>query len=75
MRGFFKLLEGFVLFGLAFMFLKWFIKGLFGRYFIIFWVWLFIAIGMYISNKNKAENEYDHRTGAEVWEAKYGKVN
>lgn len=75
MRGFFKLLEGLALFGLAFMFLRWFIKGLFGKYFILFWIWLFIAIWMYISHNNKVENEYDHRTGAEIWEERYGKVN
>jgi hypothetical protein len=75
MRGFFRVLEGFVLFGLAFMFLKWFIKGLFGRYFIIFWVWLIIAIAMYFNHQNKLEESYDSRTGAELWEEQFGKVN
>ena len=75
MRGFFRILEGFVLFGLAFIFLRWFIKGLFGRYFIVFWAWLIIAIVMYFNHQNELEESYDHRTGAEVWESKYGKVN
>ena len=75
MRGFFRVLEGFVLFGLAFIFLKWFIKGLFGRYFIVFWVWLIVAAVMYFNHKNELEESYDNRTGAEVWEAQYGKVN
>lgn len=70
MRGFFRVLEGFVLFGLAFMFLKWFIKGLFGRYFIVFWAWLIIAIVMFI-HARATEEPYDYRTGAEVWESKY----
>jgi uncharacterized membrane protein len=74
MRGFFRVLEGFVLFGLAFIFLKWFIKGLFGRYFYIFWIWLIVAIGMVVHDRATQE-PYDHRTGAEVWEARYGKVN
>jgi hypothetical protein len=44
MRGFFRLLEGLILFSLAFLFLRWFIKGLFGKYFIFFWIYLFIAM-------------------------------
>lgn len=75
MKGFFRVLEGFVLFGLAFIFLRWFIQGLFGRYFIVFWVWLIIAFVMYFNHQSKVENEYDHRSGAEIWEARYGKVN
>jgi hypothetical protein len=75
MKGFFRVLEGLALFGLAFLFLRWFVRGLFGPYFILFWLWLFLACGMYYVNKNRVEESYDHRTGAEVWEEKYGKVN
>lgn len=74
MRGILKLLEGLFLFGLVVVFIKWFVKGLFGRYFILFWIWLIAAFVMYFNHKAKVENEYDHRTGAEIWESKYGKV-
>ena len=74
MRGFLRVLEGFVLFGFAFLFLRWFIKGLFGRYFILFWAWLIIAIAMFV-HARVTEEPYDRRTGAEVWESKYGKIN
>ena len=73
MRMIFNLLRGFVLFGFAFMFLQWFVKGLFGKYFILFWIWLIVAFMMYYNNKKELENSYDRRTGAEVWEEKYGK--
>jgi len=70
MRGFFRVLEGFVLFGLAFIFLKWFIKGLFGRYFIVFWIWLIVAIGMFVYDRS-TQTPHDYRTGAEIWNSKY----
>ena len=66
MRGFFRLLEGLILFSLAFLFLRWFIKGLFGKYFIFFWIYLFIAVIMFISNRVNKE-PYDTRTGAEIF--------
>lgn len=73
MRGILNLLRGFALFGFAFMFLRWFIKGLFGKYFIIFWLWLILTIVMYHNHQKKLKESYDHRTGAQVWEDKYGK--
>jgi hypothetical protein len=73
MRAILNLLRGFALFGFAFIFLKWFIKGLFGRYFILFWIWLIVAFMMYYNHQKKLETSYDNRTGAEVWEEKYGK--
>jgi hypothetical protein len=36
--GLFRLLEGIVLFYLLFVFLKWYITGHFGKYFILFWI-------------------------------------
>jgi uncharacterized membrane protein len=75
MKGFLRVLEGIALFGFAFLFLRWFIKGLFGKYFILFWLWLFLAIGIYVLNQNRVEESYDHRTGAEVWKEKYSKIN
>ena len=53
MRMIFNLLRGFALFGFAFMFLRWFVKGLFGKYFILFWIWLIIAFMMYYNNQKE----------------------
>jgi hypothetical protein len=75
MKGFFRVLEGLYLFSLVFRFFEWFVRGLFGKYFYVFWVWLIIVSAMYFIHQSKIESEYDHRTGAEVWEAQYGKVN
>jgi hypothetical protein len=44
MRGIFRFLEIFMLWGLAFKFLSWFISGLFGKNWIYFWIYLIIAI-------------------------------
>lgn len=74
MRTILNLLRSFALFGFAFIFLRWFIKGLFGKYFILFWIWLIVAYMMYYNHQKEVENSYDHRTGAEVWEEKYGKL-
>jgi hypothetical protein len=65
----FRFLEGVILFYLAFVFLKWYIKGHFGKYFILFWLNTIIAFAMYFNQQKRIEQEYDHRTGAEVWEA------
>jgi len=35
---------------------------------------LIIAIAMFV-HARVTEEPYDHRTGAELWEAQYGKVN
>lgn len=73
MRTILNLLRSFALFGFAYIFLRWFIRGLFGKYFFIFWIWLILALRMYYNHKKQLENSYDRRTGAEVWEEKYGK--
>jgi hypothetical protein len=65
----FQFLKGVVLFYLAFVFLKWYIKGHFGKYFIFFWLNTIIALLMFVGHQQQIEQEYDHRTGAEVWEA------
>jgi hypothetical protein len=65
----FQFLKGVILFYLAFVFLKWYIKGHFGKYFIFFWLNTIITFMMYFNHKNQIEQEYDHRTGAEIWEA------
>jgi hypothetical protein len=65
----FRFLEGVVLLGLAFVFLRWYIKGHFGKYFIFFWLNTIMALLMFVGHQQQIEEEYDNRTGAEVWEA------
>ena len=65
----FQFLKGIILFYLAFVFIKWYVKGHFGKYFIFFWLNTIIALMIGINRRNQIEQEYDHRTGAEVWEA------
>lgn len=62
----FKVLEGVILIYAAFKFLEWYVKGHFGRYFILFWLNTIFSFVIYFNRQSKME-EYDHRTGAEVW--------
>ena len=66
-----KFVKGLIFIYLAFVFLAWYIKGHFGRYFIFFWLNTILSTVMYFNHKNQIEAEYDHRTGAEVWEANH----
>ncbi len=68
LKSLFKVIQGFFLFYLAYIFIKWYVKGHFGKYFIFFWLNTIMSIIMYVNHQNKIEVEYDHRTGAEVWE-------
>jgi len=67
--GLLKLLEGFILFYLAFMFIKWYIKGHFGKYFILFWAWTIFSIFFNISETKRLNEKYasDPRSGQEIW--------
>ena len=71
MKAIFNFISSIVVFALAFVFLKWYIKGHFGKYFILFWLNTIISFAMYFNHKSQIEQEYDHRTGAEVWEANH----
>lgn len=55
--------------GLAFVFVRWYIKGHFGKWAILFWLNTILAISMFLNHKQN-KPEYDSRTGAEVWEEK-----
>ena len=65
--GLFKLLEGITLFYLAFRFLKWYIKVHVGKYFILFWLYSALCVLMYFNHHQKIKNEYDPRSGQEIW--------
>ncbi len=71
----FSFLSKLMLFGFAFAFLQWFAKGLVGKYFWAFWLWLIIAVGTVIGHRQEVEDSYDHRTGAQVWEERNRTAN
>lgn len=75
MAGIWKVLNSIIVITLAVWFVKWYVKGHFGKYFIFFWANTIIALIMYLSNPgyNKNWPQHDNRTGAEVWEQQYGK--
>ena len=47
-----ELLGGLIIFYLAYVFLVWYIKGHFGKYFIFFWLNTILAFGMYYDHKH-----------------------
>jgi hypothetical protein len=61
-----RFFKGLIFIYLAFVFLFWYIKGHFGKYFIFFWINTAVSILFYINQCNKLEH-YEHKTGAEVW--------
>lgn len=67
--GLFRLLEGFILFYLVFMFISWYVKGHFGKYFIFFWAWTIFTIFYTISENKRLNEKYavDPRSGQEIW--------
>jgi hypothetical protein len=67
LKSLFKALQSFFLFYFAYIFLKWYVKGHFGKYFIFFWLNTIMAFVIYFNRQSKIE-EYDHRTGAEIWD-------
>ena len=60
MRGIFKFLEGVIVFYLAYVFIKWYIKGHFSKYFIFFWLNTIIAIIMFVYNKQYEADRYQN---------------
>jgi hypothetical protein len=70
MSGFLKIINSIIILALTYAFIRWYVKGHFGKYFILFWANTIIAFIMFTHHKNNVP-EYDHRTGAEVWESQY----
>lgn len=73
MKAIWNLVSSFIVIALAIWFVQWYVKGHFGKYFILFWLNTILAIGIHM-HRTSNEIPYDHRTGAEVWEQQYGKV-
>jgi len=64
--GLFNLFKVVSLFGLLYVFLRWYIKGHFGKYAIFFWIYSIICFGMLIYEKNN-EPKYDETPGYVYW--------
>lgn len=75
MKVLWKILSSIIVIALAVWFIRWYVKGHFGKYFIFFWAWTIFTLIMYLSHPGYNSNwpQHDSRTGAEVWEATYGK--
>ena len=65
--GALKFLEGLMLFYFAFYLLGWYIKGHFGKYFILFWLYSAFCVFLYFNHQQKLKDEYDPRSGQEIW--------
>ena len=67
MRGLFSFLSGLYLFYLFFLLIGWYVKGHFGKYFILFWAYSIFVVFMYFNQQHKIKSEYDTRSGQEIW--------
>lgn len=67
-----NLFVGFYLFYLLYLFLKWYIKGHFGKYFILFWAFTIysIFVNIYVNQKIKKEWAPGYRATHPMWEEK-----
>ena len=67
MRFLLRFISTISILALTYVFLRWYIKGHFGKYFIFFWLWTFLSIGMYVYQKNNRPKE-DTTPGYVYWE-------
>jgi hypothetical protein len=75
MKTIWNFISGFIVIWLTYVFLRWYIKGHFGKYAIFFWIYTIFSIIMFINRPDHNPNwpQRDNRTGAELWEQQYGK--
>lgn len=66
-----KVIEGLAIFAIVFWFMKWYIKGHFGKHALFFWIWSISVLVMAIhdnNRRNREQMEYEKMgTGAEIW--------
>ncbi len=67
MRGLWNIISTLSILMLTYVFLRWYIKGHFGKYFILFWLWTSLSIFTYIHHKNNRPKE-DTTPGYVYWE-------
>ncbi|MFN6013748.1 MAG: hypothetical protein ACK47F_03565 [Flavobacteriales bacterium] len=72
LRTIWNTLSTFMIIALTISFVKWYVKGHFGKYFIFFWLYTISVIVIYVNHKNNLPDP-DTRTGAEVWEEMHGR--
>lgn len=67
MRALFNFLSGLYLFYLFFLLIGWYIKGHFGKYFILFWACTIFSICFWYYKTEQYKAQYDSRSGQEIW--------
>lgn len=50
-KGWVETLEHMIMWGIIFLIVRWFIKNLFGKYFIFFWVYLGLVVMIYLNRE------------------------
>ena len=50
-KGWVETLEHMMMWGIVFLIIGWFIKNLFGKYFIFFWVYLGLVVMIYLNRE------------------------
>jgi len=73
--GVFRVLAGALLLYYFYLFIVWYIKGHFSKYFIFFWAWAILYVIVYFYDANQREKnqreyweKYGSKSGAELFE-------
>lgn len=66
MKAIWNILSSIIVVALTIWFIKWYVKGHFGKYFILFWLNTILAISMFINHKNNIP-PYDPTPGYVYW--------
>lgn len=56
LRILWKIFSSFMIFGLLFWFIQWYVKGHFGKYVIFFWVYTILTIVLYMNRPDHNPN-------------------
>ena len=70
LMGLFRFIEGLFLFGLAFHFAVFYVKGHFGKHWYLFWGFTIFLI-CYKCHHDYQVSKYDNRPGYVIWEEQY----
>lgn len=67
MKGIWNIISSILILALTYAFIRWYIKGHFGKYFILFWLNTVLAIAMFINTKSNIP-QHDPTPGYVYWE-------
>lgn len=67
MKAIWNFISSVMILALAYAFIRWYVKGHFGKYFILFWLNTIMAFAMYFHDK-ATQPEYDPTPGYVYWE-------